>query len=503
MFNTKQAKVLEGYDSYTITVEAALGVLDAAGIAPTQIDGILGQFNTELAYLLRVGPAWVPAGGFGSIPQILDAANAIAAGNCTAVLIAGGGAGIYTERSSTAPWTRMASEFVLPFGIYTALEFALIARRHMHMYGTTPEQMAEVAATIRNNGHFNPEAIYYGKGPFTASDVLESRMVADPFHLLDCSLTGEGGCALLLTRADIADDLRQTPVYILGGGADHNGPSYQHPPSWDLRGNAPNAIENGYVGQRAARQSFAMAGLTRPTSTWPSSMTPSPSRSSGNSKRSGSAGAGRRRLRHQRAIRPDGALPITTDGGLMSFSHGGGSVQLLQRVIRAVQQLQGTCATTQIAGAEVAIASNGGAARCSTTSCCSGATGHDDARAAERRHSPPPPFRAVQGVLGRVRGGPAALPTVCTLRVGRLQPRAALPDVPLAAVGMAGERRTGRDLQLVDRVPADGGQLHGALCADHRRPRRGYQMVSNLVGCTVDTVAIGLRVRVDFHEVAR
>lgn len=354
--------MLEGYDSYTITVEAALGVLDAAGIAPTQIDGILGQFNTELAYLLRVGPAWVPAGGFGSIPQILDAANAIAAGNCTAVLIAGGGAGIYTERSSTAPWTRMASEFVLPFGIYTALEFALIARRHMHLYGTTPEQMAEVAATIRNNGHVNPEAIYYGKGPFTAQDVLESRMVADPFHLLDCSLTGEGGCALLLTRADIADDLRQTPVYILGGGADHNGPSYQHPPSWDFRGNAPDAIENGYVGQRAAQQSFATAGLTPNDVDVAELYDPFSFEIIRQLEAFGFCGRGEGGdFVTSGAIRPDGELPITTDGGLMSFSHGGGSVQLLQRVIRAVQQLQGTCATTQIAGAEVALASNGGA----------------------------------------------------------------------------------------------------------------------------------------------
>ena len=362
VFNTKQAKVLEGYDSYTITVEAALGVLDAAGMPPAQLDGILGQFNTELAYLLRVGPAWVPAGGFGSIPQILDAANAIAAGNCTAVLIAGGGAGIYTERTATAPWTRMASEFVLPFGIYTALEFALIARRHMHMYGTTPAQMAEVAATIRNNGHVNPEAIYYGKGPFTAADVLESRMVADPFHLLDCSLTGEGGCALLLTRADIARDLRQTPVYILGGGADHNGPSYQHPPSWDLRGNGPGAVENGYIGQRAAQQSFTMAGLTPSDVDVAELYDPFSFEIIRQLEAFGFCARGEGGdYVTSGAIRPDGELPITTDGGLMSFSHGGGSVQLLQRVIRAVQQLQGVCATTQIAGAEVAIASNGGA----------------------------------------------------------------------------------------------------------------------------------------------
>ncbi len=73
-----------------------------------------------------------------------------------------------------------------------------MARRHMLTYGTTPEQMATVAAVIRTNGHANPDAVYAGRGPFTAADILASRMVADPFHLLDCATTSEGGCALVL-----------------------------------------------------------------------------------------------------------------------------------------------------------------------------------------------------------------------------------------------------------------------------------------------------------------
>ncbi|MEY2569740.1 MAG: hypothetical protein QOE63_90, partial [Acidimicrobiaceae bacterium] len=106
VFNTKQAKRLEGHDSFSITIEAALGVIDAAGNEPHQIDGILGQFSADLGYLLRIMPAWVPAGTFGAIPAILDAANAIAAGHCRSILIAGGGAGTYTDASATAPWTR-------------------------------------------------------------------------------------------------------------------------------------------------------------------------------------------------------------------------------------------------------------------------------------------------------------------------------------------------------------------------------------------------------------
>ena len=142
---------------------------------------------------------------------MLEVAAAIATGLASTVLIAAGSAGVYTDRASTAPWTRPAHEFVAPFGMFTAAEFALIARRHMHRYGTPPEALATVAATIRNNGHVNPEACYLGRGPFTVQDILDSRMVADPFHLLDCSMTAEGGCALVLARRDIGRGPRRGP----------------------------------------------------------------------------------------------------------------------------------------------------------------------------------------------------------------------------------------------------------------------------------------------------
>src|SRR3954452_7147265 len=141
----------------------------------------------------------------------------IASGECSVVVIAAGGAAMYTERSATAPWTRPSNELVMGYGLFTAAEFALMARRHMIQFGTTPEQLATVAATIRNNGHVNPEAVYHGRGPFTADDILSSRMVADPFHLLDCAMTSEGGCGLVMTRADRVPDLAKPPVYVLGG----------------------------------------------------------------------------------------------------------------------------------------------------------------------------------------------------------------------------------------------------------------------------------------------
>jgi acetyl-CoA acetyltransferase len=359
-FNTVQASALEGYDSQGIAIEAALGVLDATGVGVHEIDGVFGQFAAELTYLLGVGPAYVSSVGIGGISAVLDACNAIAAGHCNVVLLAGGGAGLYRDRGSTAPWTRPSTEFVLPFGMFTALEFALVARRHMAVFGTTPEQMAEVAATIRNNGHVNPEAVFHGKGPFTARDVLDSRMVADPFHLLDCSMTAEGGTALLLTTAERATDLRTRPVYVHGGGTDRNGPSYQHPPAFDLRGSATGPV-NGWVGRRAAHHAFAMAGMSPSDVDVAELYDPFSFEIIRQLEAFGFCGEGEGGAYVAAGhVAPGGSLPITTDGGLMSFSHGGGTVQLLQRIVRATHQLQGSCATNQVEGAELALCSNGG-----------------------------------------------------------------------------------------------------------------------------------------------
>ena len=199
--NTLQAKVLEGHDSQSIALEAALGAIDDAGLGPRDIDGVVGGLASNFLYQSRTGPAWRSMSPLG-IPAVLEAAMAISCGLATTVLVATGEAGSYREHSRTAPWTRPTHEFVASYGMFTAAEFALMARRHMHLYGTTPEQMAHVAAVIRNNGSAHPGAVYSGRGPFTAADILDSRMIADPFHLLDCAMTSEGATAMVLTRAD-------------------------------------------------------------------------------------------------------------------------------------------------------------------------------------------------------------------------------------------------------------------------------------------------------------
>jgi acetyl-CoA acetyltransferase len=360
VFNTTQARALPGHDSVSIAIEGALGALGDAGLETTDVDAVIGERSGELAYELRLGPCRRSMNGLG-IPAVLEAASLITTGQSQVVLVVGGSAGVYTERASTAPWTRPTNEFVVGYGMFTAVEFALMAKRHMLSFGTTPEQMATVAATIRNNGHANPEAVYSGRGPYKPDDILASRLISEPFHLLDCSTTSEGGCGLVLTTADRAADLPQRPAWILGGGSDAYGPAYQHAPIWDFVGKGGEGIPAGYVGRRAARAAFSTAGLRPDDVDVCEFYDPfsfeiirqfeafefCPEGEGGPFVMDGSIG-------------PGGRFPVTTDGGTMSFAHPGNSTQMLQRVIRSVQQVRGTCASAQVPGAEVAMCSNAG-----------------------------------------------------------------------------------------------------------------------------------------------
>ena len=356
--NTAQARELPGHDSQSIAVEAALGALDDAGVARSEVDGVVGQFAHEMILELGLGPCSRRPSMLG-IPALLDALSLVTSGESRVVLLAGGGAGLYRERAATAPWTRPANELVVGYGLFTAAEFALMARRHIETYGTTSLDLARVAAVIRNNGHVNPEAVYFGRGPFTPEDILASRMVADPFHLLDCATTSEGGCAVVLAAADRAADCA-APVWVLGAGGDCAGPAYTIAPVWDLT-SGPGREAWGWVGARAAELAFRTAGLGPADVDVAELYDPFSFEVIRQLEAFGFCPRGEgAAFVADGGISPGGALPVTTDGGTMSFSHPGISAQQLQRVIRGVQQLRGTCATAQVPGASVALCSNGG-----------------------------------------------------------------------------------------------------------------------------------------------
>lgn len=360
VFNTPQARRLPGHDSVSIALEAAFGALADAGVSPGEVDGTVGQFADQLILRLGLGPCTRRPTPLG-IPSLLDAASLIAHGEAEVVLVAAGGAGIYSDRSQTAPWTRPSNEFVVGYGLFTAAEFALMARRHMVRYGTTPEHLATVAATIRNNGHVNPDAVYSGRGPFTPSDILNSRMVADPFHLLDCAMTAEGGCALVLTTTARALDGPSAPVWILGGGSDCLAPAYVMAPVWDLGADLKEGIPAGYVGRRAAGRAFKMAGLGPSDVDVAELYDPFSFEIIRQLEAYGFCGEGEGGpFVADGHVGPGGTIPVTTDGGTMSYSHAGISAQLLQRVVRGVEQLRGTATSMQVEGASVALCSNGG-----------------------------------------------------------------------------------------------------------------------------------------------
>lgn len=366
--NTRQARRLDGETSRSLALKAVRGALEDAGLSLDDVDGIsAGASSTALMYDLRVGPAWLGQ-GFG-VGMVTEAVLAIEHGMADVVVLVAAQAGEYRDHEATAPWTRPENEFGAPWGMFTTAEFALIARRHMHVYGTTREQLSVVAATIRNNGSQNPEAVYHQRGPFTPEDITASRPVADPFHLLDCATTSEGGCALVVANLDkVADKVNLArAVYMLGSGADFHGPSYQHPPAWDLvgrRGDHPN----GVVGRRAADRAFSHAGLRRDDVDVLELYDPfsfeiirqlEAFRFCGDGEGGPFVADG--------YIAINGSHPVTTDGGTMSFSHAGANPQMMQRAIRAVQQLRGEAGPLQVPNARIALCSNGGAGALFTT----------------------------------------------------------------------------------------------------------------------------------------
>ncbi len=365
VYNTDQGRRLDGETSRGLALQAIKGALDDAGLRLQDVDGIsAGPMSTALIYDLRIGPAWQGM-GFG-VGMITEAVAAVEHGMADVVVLVAAQAGDYRDHTATAPWTRPQNEFVAPWGMFTAAEFALIARRHMHVYGTTREQLSIVAATIRNNGSNNPQAVYYQRGPFTPSDITASRLIADPFHLLDCATTSEGGCALVVANIDRIDAAGQ-PIYILGSGADFHGPSYQHPPAWDLMGRRGDHV-NGVVGRNAADRAFSHAGIRRDDVDVLELYDPfsfeiirqlEAFRFCGD----GEGGP----FVEDGHIAIDGSHPITTDGGTMSFSHAGVNPQMMQRAVRAVEQLRGDAGALQVPDARIALCSNGGAGALFTT----------------------------------------------------------------------------------------------------------------------------------------
>jgi len=358
---------------YQLALETIVKAVEDAGLGIDDVDGFASFSNdrneaalvaTDLGVprFLYAGMTWIVGGG-GACAAVAEAAMAIACGLASCVVvyrsIAMGqfqrfGRALAGDVQGVRPQDA-ALGFALPFGLMNAtVGMALIVRRHMHLYGTTTEQMGHVAVTFRDHANRNPAAVMHGR-PMTLADHAAARRIVEPFGLLDCCLETDGANAIVLVSPERARDCRRRPVYVMAA-AQGSGPRFgagawamQYGPEedyatgnttplaaemWRQAGIGPRDVDcaqlydhyTGMVLLQLEDMGFCARGEGGPFA---------------------ASGA---------LAWPDGALPTNTAGGSLSeaYIHG------LNHVVEAVKQLRGT-AVSQVPDAEIcAVASGSG-----------------------------------------------------------------------------------------------------------------------------------------------
>ncbi|HEV8298549.1 MAG TPA: thiolase family protein [Acidimicrobiales bacterium] len=234
---TKQGRNL-GRSGLSLELEAFRGALADAGMTHHDVDGWIafdfpagnGQGTTSGNVAFQLDRPMRFVHQYSGVPALLYAAAMIRDHVADVIAIPFGAAQVDTE-GATASYTRPEFEFTEWTGSTTPAQMALQARRHMAEFGTTREHLAHAAATLRNNAHLNPEAVMFDRGPYTVQDVLDSRLIADPFTLLMCALVNDGGSCVIVTSADRARDCPNAPVWVLAGGIECYYTSYYEPPT--------------------------------------------------------------------------------------------------------------------------------------------------------------------------------------------------------------------------------------------------------------------------------
>jgi acetyl-CoA acetyltransferase len=345
-----------------LEAQAFRRALDDTGLEPRDIGGLAsagygGMHEVQLAEYLGLTPHWLEStsvGGSSFEFQTLHAYRAIQAGDVDTVAIVYGnnqltafgrtlGTGGGGARGGAMPLS-MSYEF--PAGITLVGSYAMAARRHMHQYGTTPEQLASISVQTREHAGRNPNAMY--RDPITIDDVLSSKLVADPLHKLDCCVISDGGCCIILTTEERARGLPHRPVFVRGaaGGTTHH----------SIQGMADMTVTAAAV---SGPKAFAEAGITAAdvdVFEMYDSFTYTvlvvledlgfvPKGEGGPFVADGS-------------LRLGAALPTNTDGGGLSSTHPG--MRGLFLLCEATRQLRGEGGGAQVAGAEIAVAHGSG-----------------------------------------------------------------------------------------------------------------------------------------------
>ncbi|MGX1048129.1 NAD(P)-dependent dehydrogenase (short-subunit alcohol dehydrogenase family)/acetyl-CoA acetyltransferase [Bradyrhizobium diazoefficiens] len=221
---TTELGIVPNASQLQLHADAALNAIADAGLKLSDIDGFATAVETpqQVCHYLGIRPTWVDGtsvGGCSFMLHVRHAAAAIEAGLCKTVLIthAESGKSMIGKLPRSTPADSLNGQFEAPYGVYGPPSmFPIPVLRFMKTYGITHEQLAAVAVVQREWAAKNPRAMM--KDPITVADVLNSRMIAYPFRLLQCCLVTDGGGALILTSADRARDFPRKPVYIMGTG---------------------------------------------------------------------------------------------------------------------------------------------------------------------------------------------------------------------------------------------------------------------------------------------
>ncbi len=221
---TSKLGVVPDMSQIQLHADAALLAMKDAGLKPTDIDGVATAVETpqQIAHYLGITPTWVDGtsvGGCSFMIHLRHAAAAIEAGLARTILITHGESGRSRvgQPARSVAASSLNGQFEQPFGpLGPPTMFPIPVLRFMKRYNVTHEQIAMVSVVQREWAAKNPRATF--KDPITVEDVLNSRMIAYPFRLLQCCLVTDGGGALIVTHRDRARDFPQKPVYVLGTG---------------------------------------------------------------------------------------------------------------------------------------------------------------------------------------------------------------------------------------------------------------------------------------------
>jgi acetyl-CoA acetyltransferase len=284
------------------------------------------------------------------VPAVLAAAAAIRAGFCQTVLIVGGEAGVL-DPGRVASYTRPDNEFVAPYGSSTPAQFALVAARYLHRFPAARQGLAAVAATIRSMGSKNPDALMFGRGSYTADDVLAAPTIVEPFTRLELCLSNEGAAAIVMTSMERARECARPPIAVLGGACEWARQEYVEPPRYD---------EIGRIGTDAAARAFTMADVSPTDVDVLALYDPTSFEIVRQLEVLGYCDEGDgAAFAAEAGIGLGGRFPVNPDGGRLSHGHIGLGATSLP-VIEAVRQLRGEAHGRQVENARVAVATGAG-----------------------------------------------------------------------------------------------------------------------------------------------